>query len=60
VLELLKQLACQADRPVSVVSDCAVDNLDFQHKPSLLADVEFSEEVASLGETTIASLVRDI
>jgi len=29
VLKMLQELACQANGPVCVVSDCTVDNLDF-------------------------------
>ncbi len=34
VLKLLKQLTCQADGPVGVVSNGAVNDLDLEHLPS--------------------------
>jgi hypothetical protein len=34
VLELLEQVICQANGPVSVVSDSAVNDLNLEHKPS--------------------------
>ncbi len=34
VLELLEQFPSQANGPVSVVSDCTVDDLDLEHEPS--------------------------
>jgi hypothetical protein len=37
VLELFEQVTCQAHGPVSVVSDCAVDDLDLEHMPSRYA-----------------------
>lgn len=37
VLELFEQVACQAHGPVSVVSDCAIDDLDLEHMPSRFA-----------------------
>jgi hypothetical protein len=35
VLKLLEQIVRQADGPVGVVSDCAVDDLDFEHVVSI-------------------------
>ncbi len=34
VLELLEQVVCQANGPVGIVSDSAVNNLDLEHKTS--------------------------
>jgi hypothetical protein len=34
VLELLEQVICQANGPVGVVSDSAINDLDLEHKPS--------------------------
>jgi hypothetical protein len=34
VLELLEQVTCQANGPVGVVSDSAINDLDLEHKPS--------------------------
>jgi hypothetical protein len=34
MLIILEQFSCQANGPVGVVSDRAVDDLDLQHQPS--------------------------
>jgi hypothetical protein len=34
LLELLEQVICQANGPVGVVSDSAINDLDLEHKPS--------------------------
>ena len=36
VLKLLEQLGCQANGPVGIVSDRAIDDFNFQHAPSLV------------------------
>ena len=34
VLELLEQVICQANGPVGIVSDSAINDLNLEHKPS--------------------------
>lgn len=38
VLELLEQVICQANGPVGIMSDCAINDLNFEHKPSQNGD----------------------
>jgi|RhiMetdeSRZDD1v2_1073273.scaffolds.fasta_scaffold176443_2 hypothetical protein len=54
MLIILEQLFCQAHGPTSVVSDCAINNLDLQH-----GTLRYFRGIISLANAAIAKADLD-